>query len=678
MSIIVTQSDNIDANFSASSSSIPSKIWHSGVKDYNFLFNPSAEESYELLQLTFTDNNLTWIENNETGLDTLTSTSFNLEVLDPEYNFLLNYLSDLAQSLTLTIPLTGLATPLKLLGNCITLTPGVGLFYFGNPELIIANFQETVALLAQHQHIQPSLVFSFLQANTLEQDDFSQDYCVYFLQLPQETLSDLVSNGICPVGIVMKHGNPRPSSMTSTILKEGFHFTAQTKTGDIIQPIKIFDNTNIASFYLLEFPLRYNTTYYNFSVMGWENDDENTASNGEIHCSALDIATLNNLALFCNSDALYELLLDNLVEDNIEDISITVNDLEDSQNTTYSNRELIFWRVVENQYLLQEGYLQISYNFSYEVEEHEPDPGGGDDPGGDEPYTPELDETDVLLYSSGLMLNNYEEVLEEGSPEGEIVDQAYRVICSADLSGDYAFLTAVDPANYIDNVSTLLSYQISSSTKNEEDNFIFDFDSEPSQCLYAFSFVSEQDFLNSGLETKKTLELHGIRRLWRSCLSPDTLITLADYSQKAIQDLTLNDLVLSKNHTAQKILKIEKSKISDMSIYYYFDDGTVIHTTNPHRFFNIEQGFYQYLHKWHIGEHTQKVDGTTPALIYKEERVENSLCCGVWTEDCTCWANGLLSSETAANEELLQTMDLLTAKQMLKSIVKERLRGVLQ
>jgi len=139
-----------------------------------------------------------------------------------------------------------------------------------------------------------------------------------------------------------------------------------------------------------------------------------------------------------------------------------------------------------------------------------------------------------------------------------------------------------------------------------------------------------------------------------------------------IKDLTVKDRVLGKNKNPVGIVKIANQGISPVSNYYYFDDGTIVHTTNPHRFFNIEQGFYQYLHLWNIGERAVKIDGSTPALIKREIKLEQDTCYGLWTTDKTYWAEGLLTSETAANEELLKTMDTASGLRMVKSLLHER------
>lgn len=139
------------------------------------------------------------------------------------------------------------------------------------------------------------------------------------------------------------------------------------------------------------------------------------------------------------------------------------------------------------------------------------------------------------------------------------------------------------------------------------------------------------------------------------CLYKDSLLTLSDGTQKAMSDLNVKtDILLDKNKQPTKLKKIDTSISSIIKTQYYFDDGTIITITNKHRFYNIEQGFYQYLHLWNIGEHAQKIDGSTPALIAVKTIEEECICYGIWTESGTYWVDNLLSAETQANEECME------------------------
>lgn len=162
------------------------------------------------------------------------------------------------------------------------------------------------------------------------------------------------------------------------------------------------------------------------------------------------------------------------------------------------------------------------------------------------------------------------------------------------------------------------------------------------------------------------------------CLYKNTLITLADGSQKEIQYLDIdNDLLMGENFQPIKIKKLDNTKRNKEKTLYYFDDGTIIITTEKHRFYNIEQEFYQYLHLWNIGEHAKKIDGSTPALIKVEVEPEDCVCWGIWTEDNTCWANGLLSAETQANEEPISQKKPKKIVQILQSLTPLALRKAL-
>jgi hypothetical protein len=79
----------------------------------------------------------------------------------------------------------------------------------------------------------------------------------------------------------------------------------------------------------------------------------------------------------------------------------------------------------------------------------------------------------------------------------------------------------------------------------------------------------------------------------------------------------------------------------------------MIDEVSAHRFFNIDQGFYQIMKKWKIGERAIKKDGTTPALISKKIIHEKARQYGIWVEGGCYYANDLLSGQAKCNREYL-------------------------
>ncbi len=100
------------------------------------------------------------------------------------------------------------------------------------------------------------------------------------------------------------------------------------------------------------------------------------------------------------------------------------------------------------------------------------------------------------------------------------------------------------------------------------------------------------------------------------CLTGDTLITLFNGEQKRIDQLTLDDKVLSYN---PETLQIESDEIiytdaaENKSFTEYdkwtFEDGSIIKTVHRHRFYNVEHQAMVYMDEWRIGEHAITIDG---------------------------------------------------------------------
>jgi hypothetical protein len=106
---------------------------------------------------------------------------------------------------------------------------------------------------------------------------------------------------------------------------------------------------------------------------------------------------------------------------------------------------------------------------------------------------------------------------------------------------------------------------------------------------------------------------------------------------------------------------------------YYFEDGTIINETHPHRFYNVDQGFWQRLQLWNIGDHAINQDGNKIALVSVERLEENIEMFGIWTDNGTYYANGLLSGAAFCNKELLAEATAEQAIDMMLSADEELL-----
>ena len=110
---------------------------------------------------------------------------------------------------------------------------------------------------------------------------------------------------------------------------------------------------------------------------------------------------------------------------------------------------------------------------------------------------------------------------------------------------------------------------------------------------------------------------------------------------------------------------------------YHFDDETIIDEIHEHRFYNVDQGFWQKLKNWHIGEHAKRLDGGAPALVSVEPKEERAEMFGIWVERGSYWANGLLSGDASANRPLLADATVEQAIDMAESLTEKNLMEIL-
>ena len=135
------------------------------------------------------------------------------------------------------------------------------------------------------------------------------------------------------------------------------------------------------------------------------------------------------------------------------------------------------------------------------------------------------------------------------------------------------------------------------------------------------------------------------------CLTGDTLITLADGSQKRIDEITTADNVLSVNPEtneleADEIIYCDSAENKTHTEYdiYTLSDGTEIKTVHRHRFYNMERQAMVYMDEWNIGEHFIKIDGSSPALVSHEKVIETVKHYTIFTKkNQNYFANGALS-----------------------------------
>lgn len=152
------------------------------------------------------------------------------------------------------------------------------------------------------------------------------------------------------------------------------------------------------------------------------------------------------------------------------------------------------------------------------------------------------------------------------------------------------------------------------------------------------------------------------------CLSADTLITMFDKSQKQLKDIKVGDLLFSYNYQQNQVCKIQNSNYTSSHIIYYFSNGITIDETGPHRFFNIDQGFWVPLREWKIGDRGKTLDNQCVKLISKEVKYEIVEQFGLWTTGHEYYANNLLSGDIYANIKMLKDGSALLAAKIFETI----------
>ncbi|MCD8097006.1 MAG: hypothetical protein LUE31_03015, partial [Lachnospiraceae bacterium] len=164
-----------------------------------------------------------------------------------------------------------------------------------------------------------------------------------------------------------------------------------------------------------------------------------------------------------------------------------------------------------------------------------------------------------------------------------------------------------------------------------------------------------------------------------TCLSGDTLITLSDGTRKRLVDIREGDRLRSGDGTETTVKRIsERGHFHPGHILYTFEDGTVINEVHEHRFYNVEQGFWQKLKNWEVGEHGRREDGADVALVSVEMiEDEPTEMFGLWTDSGSYFANGLLSGDASANQPLLADATAEQAADMALSIGEREIMELL-
>lgn len=148
-----------------------------------------------------------------------------------------------------------------------------------------------------------------------------------------------------------------------------------------------------------------------------------------------------------------------------------------------------------------------------------------------------------------------------------------------------------------------------------------------------------------------------------SCITPDTLVTLADGTQKEIQNITYQDLILVWDFYKGEYIAMPSSIIMNHGYAKYtvvaltFDDGTVIKTINGHGFFDKDQNEFVVIDENNVANYVghnfvkQNVNETVKLISFTitEEYTES------WSiltaEHYNCILEGMLTITPAEVED---------------------------
>lgn len=155
---------------------------------------------------------------------------------------------------------------------------------------------------------------------------------------------------------------------------------------------------------------------------------------------------------------------------------------------------------------------------------------------------------------------------------------------------------------------------------------------------------------NTNIDWFEVLGDGTITALGYYCLTGDTLITLANGTQKSIDELTLQDRVLAIDPETSKFVSDEitytdSTEHKTFTEYdkWTFSDGTIVKTVHRHRFYNVEKQAMVYMDEWNIGEHAVNRNGERIALVSHENVKEEVKHYTIFTKHQNYFANGLLS-----------------------------------
>lgn len=218
-------------------------------------------------------------------------------------------------------------------------------------------------------------------------------------------------------------------------------------------------------------------------------------------------------------------------------------------------------------------------------------------------------------------------------------------LSNIDISADYYWDNS--RTTEYNNTCTVTLWKSDGSSKS-----LLNYDADPNDMLYTSDHtinlldeeINKDDTLNINLTIGNT-----------TCLSGDTLITMADGSQKRIDQINKGDKILAyhKGKLVEDEVKftdaLANKERNDVTIYY-FDNNTKLTVIKDHRLFNVRTNKYTHLSEFIAGDETIDLHGHKLKLVKKERINKMTNHYTIFTKKYnTYFANNLLAGNIFSN-----------------------------
>ena len=138
---------------------------------------------------------------------------------------------------------------------------------------------------------------------------------------------------------------------------------------------------------------------------------------------------------------------------------------------------------------------------------------------------------------------------------------------------------------------------------------------------------------------------------YSSCLTGDTMITMANGTEKRLDTLEKGDMVIAVHPETHELVPAKLLYCNRLAAPQYapqydvwtFEDGSVVKTVKRHRLYNVDKQAMVYMDEWQIGERAYNQNGEYTALVSHEVVSETVQHFTLYTEYQNYFVNGILA-----------------------------------